>query len=148
MSPKLDAEATDAIAECDGDPYAAVKMLLVALEFWQSLAGKLEAAVSPGFVRRDPGFAVPKRPLPASGLKAVAGGGKGNMSGNLTEARAESRVNKGRMMRQFTKLLYVKTRGRGLYEFTRDVMAGVPRDDQKFETRLLTCLSSYFRIAV
>jgi secondary thiamine-phosphate synthase enzyme len=40
------------------------------------------------------------------------------------------------MMRQFTKPLHVKTRGRGLYEFTRDVMTCV--DDQKFETGLLT----------
>jgi hypothetical protein len=72
----LDAAADVALAECGGDPRAAVKTLLAALEFWQSLAGKLEAVVSPGFVRRDLDLAVPKRPLPAGALKVVAGGGK------------------------------------------------------------------------
>ena len=59
-SEELDAAAADAVAECDGDLHATVKMLLVALEFWQSLASRLEAAVSPGFVRRDPTLSVPE----------------------------------------------------------------------------------------
>jgi hypothetical protein len=58
---ELDAAAAQAIAECDGDPQAAIRALLIALEFWHSLATRLEAAVSPGFVRRDPTLAVPKR---------------------------------------------------------------------------------------
>ena len=39
-------------------------------------------------------------------------------------------------MRQFTKTLQIRTRGRGLYEFTNDVVACV--DEQKFATGLLT----------
>lgn len=58
---ELEAAAEEAIAECGGDQHATVKTLLVALEFWQSLARKLEAAVSPGYVRRDPALAVPER---------------------------------------------------------------------------------------
>lgn len=87
---ELDAAAAEAIAECDGDPNAAVKTLLVALEFWQSLARKLEAAVSPGFVRRDPGLAVPKRLLPASTLNVVAGGGKEDVGEPHRDASGKS----------------------------------------------------------
>jgi secondary thiamine-phosphate synthase enzyme len=39
-------------------------------------------------------------------------------------------------MRQFAKILRLKTRGRGLYEFTRELVAAV--DEQRFTTGLAT----------
>ena len=39
-------------------------------------------------------------------------------------------------MRQFTKILRIKTRGRGLYEFTNELLASVR--EQEFATGLLT----------
>jgi hypothetical protein len=61
MTPdELDAAVADAVAQCKGDLFATVRMLLVAVDFWQGLAGRLADAVSPGFVRGDPTFTVPE----------------------------------------------------------------------------------------
>jgi hypothetical protein len=59
-SDELDTAVADAVAKCEGDLLATVRMLLVVVDFWQGLAGKLADAVSPGFVRGDPAFTVPK----------------------------------------------------------------------------------------
>jgi hypothetical protein len=58
-SEELDAAVADAVAKCEGDLLATVRMLVVAVDFWQGLAAKLADAVSPGFVRGDPAFTVP-----------------------------------------------------------------------------------------
>lgn len=55
-SEELDAAVAVAVAQCEGDLFATVRMLLVAVDFWQALAGRLADAVSPGFVRGDPAF--------------------------------------------------------------------------------------------
>lgn len=59
-SDELDAAVADAVAQCEGDVLAAVRMLVVAVNFWQGLAGRLADAVSPGFVRGDPALTVPE----------------------------------------------------------------------------------------
>ncbi len=59
-SDELDAAVANAIEQCQGDLFATVRMLLVAVDFWQGLAGRLADAVSPGLVRGDPAFAVPE----------------------------------------------------------------------------------------
>src|ERR1035437_3144276 len=60
-SEELNAAVADAVAQCEGDLPATVRMLLVAVDFWQGLSGRLADAVSPGFVRGDPAFTVPER---------------------------------------------------------------------------------------
>jgi hypothetical protein len=45
-SEELDAAVADAVAQCEGDLLAAMRMLVVAVDFWQGLAGKLADAVA------------------------------------------------------------------------------------------------------
>ena len=61
-SDELDAAVADAIVRCDGDLLATVRTLVVAVDFWSELAGKLADAVSPGYVRGDPAFTL-REPL-------------------------------------------------------------------------------------
>ena len=48
---RLEAATDQAIAACDGDARAAVKALIVANEFLETLVAELQAAVSNGYAR-------------------------------------------------------------------------------------------------
>jgi hypothetical protein len=51
QSDDLEASTEDATAACDGDPHAAVRALLVAVNYLEAEVERLARAVSPGYVR-------------------------------------------------------------------------------------------------